>query len=903
MDIPASIKKKASKAGVLYEGLRHAFAAADPIVRDGPLPLFPEYTDHGPRHIAAVIDSACSLVAQPKTFSPQDAGALGLAALLHDIAMHVTADGFQSLTAPGSRWTVPGWDERPWHALWADFLIEARRFDERTMKRLFGRVLPVGEPDADPLLWTEADRMLAGEFLRRHHPRLAHEIALHGFPADGGEAVALLPPAFNGKLAGLVGLIARSHGLALRDAVERLKQVDSGYHRKAFDIQTTYLMALLRLADYMQIQPERAPTGLTALRRLRSTVSQVEWRTHACVEDVAEDVEDDPACLLIRATPPDMTVYLRLRGWLDGIQHELDQAWAVLGEVYGRFPKPPALTLRRIKSSIDDIDRLSSAIAFHPQACRFTAADGPLLRLLVGPLYGWKQEIGIRELLQNAVDAVRQRKFLCDHQPGIESLPADGGTDVDIHMDYDGGVLPVAVIVRDRGIGMTADTIRDFFLRAGATYRQSADWQGRYCDENGGAKVEKAGRFGVGALAAFLLGNRIAVTTRHAEAGADGGLCFEAGLEDDLIEIRKVAGDIPVGTTIRVFDLVDAKRLAEEVDYGRNGWRRWTLYALPWPKVVVRNGDNVIAQEEIVDDRWVVVPQPDFPELRVKYWPKSTAFYCSGIKVGSGPEPLKFEPNGFEWPRVAVSDPGGLLPLSLDRNRVTGDLPFEPQVSRGVVRHLAARALRFGPTDERLDDRFLIDAFPVWCLNGRGEFLPSDPTLLHRVEICRMYLSSRVNKYCLAELKEEACWAYLERDFFHSELRSQFLRFFPPEAAVALQPSKNLKWRRYEDFSCGRGLWSKSPSSRRDTRMMRLLDAEAGAGREGTSMVCCGVEIKGASPRFADLWAEIVPGLVIPLDEAERRTKLAAVYADLAEEIAYYDAVPEDQLPRRLRGF
>jgi hypothetical protein len=60
------------------------------------------------------------------------------------------------------------------------------------------------------------DRVLIGEFIRRHHARLAHEIALVGVPGPTGNAIQLnaLPP----DLADLAGLIARSHGLGCESA-------------------------------------------------------------------------------------------------------------------------------------------------------------------------------------------------------------------------------------------------------------------------------------------------------------------------------------------------------------------------------------------------------------------------------------------------------------------------------------------------------------------------------------------------------------------------------------------------------------------------------------------------------------------------------------------------------------
>ena len=60
--------------------------------------------------------------------------------------------------------------------------------------------------------------------------------------------------------------------------------------------------------------------------------------------------------------------------------------------------------------------------------------------------------------------------------------------------------------VTDKGIGMTCETIQNYFLRAGASFRQSADWAKEFLDEHGQPRVLRAGRFGIGIFAVFLLG-------------------------------------------------------------------------------------------------------------------------------------------------------------------------------------------------------------------------------------------------------------------------------------------------------------------------------------------------------------------------------------------------------------
>ena len=94
-----------------------------------------------PRHITATIDSASSLIRDEAwpVVTPTDAGALVLAILLHDSAMHLSEDGFVSLVGPKpANRQVTDWAEMPWPNLWRDFLGEASRFDARKLNSLFG---------------------------------------------------------------------------------------------------------------------------------------------------------------------------------------------------------------------------------------------------------------------------------------------------------------------------------------------------------------------------------------------------------------------------------------------------------------------------------------------------------------------------------------------------------------------------------------------------------------------------------------------------------------------------------------------------------------------------------------------------------------------------------------------
>jgi len=377
------------------------------------------------------------------TMTPADAAILVLAILLHDSAMHLNDDGFQALLLPSSSSPVLPLDE-PWPKLWQDFLSEASRFDARKLTEIFGDGEPIHPPDLSPLKWTTRDRLLIGEFLRRHHPRIAHEFAVGGVPIAGSPPLKLASD--TSHVADLAGVVARSHGSPIRAFLDQLNCLDgSRWDKRQFrEAHAVFLMAILRIADYLQIHSERAPSQVMNIRRLHSPISQREWKTHEAVLDIRNTVDDREA-VFVQADPKDVATFLKLKRLLQSIQAEVDASWAILGEVYG--PVEPlrtlGLTIRRIRSNIDDEAEFAKKVPFIPCHAVFDSAGADLLKLLIAPLYGDRPEIGIRELLQNAVDARLELEDYLAHNPSTPTPElADQDSDVLISLEETSATEP-----------------------------------------------------------------------------------------------------------------------------------------------------------------------------------------------------------------------------------------------------------------------------------------------------------------------------------------------------------------------------------------------------------------------------------------------------------------------------
>jgi hypothetical protein len=281
--------------------------------------------------------------------------------------------------------------------------------------------------------------------------------------------------------------------------------------------------------------------------------------------------------------------------------------------------------------------------------------------------------------------------------------------------------------VRDRGIGMTADTLQNYFLRAGASFRRSAEWAKEFLDEQGMPRVARAGRFGIGAFAVFLLGSSFRLSTRHAAAQESVGYTMEASAGSQLIEIRRAEG-LPVGTTVEVELTADAVKTldfeSKEEFLFSAPERRVDWFCWDWPKVVkrvIRGAEpETLDQQDALSIRelpptWSAIHPESFDAVCWTF-EKAPRVACNGMKVAA-PNELEahlavlgdgdsFE-GPFHWPaeiglkrpNIAVLDSEANLDLTVQRYALANPvLPFHAELARDVALSFIAHALVCGPT-------------------------------------------------------------------------------------------------------------------------------------------------------------------------------------------------------------
>jgi len=801
--------------------------ATEQILRDNQMPFFPAYTDHGIAHVDSVLTAAERLIPEDvwrlELLGPADASALICATHLHDLGLHLREQGFIALISEPTPFKPLPWfdhDQRnrtadlPWPRLWENFRREARHFNQSQLDRILGRAhiktpTVAYSDSSNEASWNLSDKLLIGEFIRRHHARLSHEIAIYGFPGTPPEYFPVLSDTLP-TLADSIGTISRSHNEDLRVILDYLDDRAPGDQRPD-GVLAPYLMGLLRVADYFQIEAGRASPLLLHLRNPQSPQSLAEWTVNQAVPGISWE-HKDPLAFNIHISPTHgVRTYLQLTELMDNLQQELDTTVAVLSEVYGISELAPLrLSRQRVRTNLHT-SNLCNRLPFVPRSAKLRSAED-LFRLVISDLYGDQPSVAGRELLQNAVDAVRELRHWShttrqDVNPtAFYDLP--NGADVLIELDVCSNEQNILRVI-DHGIGMSPDTVINGFLTAGATFSPTHERSVNHDDFEPDASIKwmKAGRFGIGAFAAFLLGSTVEVTTRHIDSSR--GVSFVACLDDDLIQLDWV-DDCPFGTKVKISFPNSAlpQERYRELDIPE---RRELLlrqidrcYQLVDPVVQLHQVDadravssyatrgEIPAPDRRLPDTWRKVRTSDFDAV---LWclPGRLSVLSQSHRGGrvahnglviNDPTDTIFSEDSYQWsdseienllghPGVAVFDTQHRLGLSLTRYKLTEPgLPFETQLLRSIGADVVARALVLGEGTHPLGN-----GLGLRPIVSRQHWIPFFPGLVER------YVDRDL---CVLWNPESGPFVHEHSPFMRGHIRAASWRKFPFRATFNL---------------------------------------------------------------------------------------------------------------------
>ncbi len=211
----------------------------------------------------------------------------------------------------------------------------------------------------------------------------------------------------------------------------------------------------------------------------------------------------------------------------------------------------------------------------------FGAEVGRLLDLVVHSLYS-EREIFLRELVANAADATDRRRFeaLSDQALGLPE-----GAGVRVVPDKAARTLTI----EDQGVGMSREELAQNLgtIARSGTRAFAAGLAGAKADE----KPSLIGQFGVGFYSAFMVADRVEVTSRKA-GGDQAWLWASDGRGEYTLSPAERAA---AGTTIVLHVKADAEEYLEPYRL-ETAIRKWADH-IALPISVARDGKDVAANE------------------------------------------------------------------------------------------------------------------------------------------------------------------------------------------------------------------------------------------------------------------------------------------------------------------
>lgn len=442
----------------------------------------PGLTVHDISHLDALWETASLIAGDEFELSPAEGYVLGGAILLHDAAMTLAA-------FPGGLTDIGKTDE------WRDAiaLILGGRQDE-----------PVAVDDIE----NPADDVIKEAVpivLRALHAKQAEQLPITAWPGLDHPATPeflIQDSELRGYYGRLIGKIAASHwwNVARLSALPPVWNAGPGLPA-SWRVDPQKIACLLRVADAAHIDHRRAPRWLRTLIRPTGE-SAKHW---AFQQRLGKPSRESDALVY---TGSEFPVNESDAWWLcfDTIQmidQELRGVDAFLEETgRSRFKADHV----KAAESPARLARYIETPGWRPVDTRLRVTDvAALVERLGGKrLYGDNPRVALRELIQNAADAIRARRCV----PGIS---ADFGVITVTLRDRPDGIW---LEVQDNGVGMSTSVLTGTLLDFGASLWRSSAMQQEHPGLVGRG-LNASGRFGIGFFSIFILGEHVKVTSRR----------------------------------------------------------------------------------------------------------------------------------------------------------------------------------------------------------------------------------------------------------------------------------------------------------------------------------------------------------------------------------------------------
>jgi hypothetical protein len=456
-----------------------------------------------------------------------------------------------------------------------------------------------------------------------------------------------------------IGQISASHRWSFSEIDRRLGARGREPDPLGGEIDLGLLAWSIRVIDAAHINSDRAAFWEKALRSQIAPDSLIHWKAQEHINGPCRQ-EDR---LVFSSVKPisDIDAWWQFYNLAISLDNEINLAREYLS---ARASSKGRFSLEGVKSvrSPKNFATLVKPYNFEPLDVRvYPQSIERLVNLLGGKsLYGHDYFAPIRELLQNARDAI----LLKQTSDQAFNLPKSlHEIHVGLKFDLEGGYLSV----EDNGVGMSPIVISNYLLGIAADYWNSHEF---FSDFPGVSAhgFKPAGKFGIGFLSVFMIGNEVTVITERL-----GGQRFKLSLRG--LERRGALTSYPsngrCGTLVQI--RIPKTKLSDYDGLDAIVRSKAPLLEIP---VVVSQGDK---PSTIVPGWWKTIPQAELFDFVINY--EQIAFRptqeqrdrLAAFKVRkSRPESFADLPSSDRWP--------GLQPeITTDSSRVMA-IPGSGQV-------------------------------------------------------------------------------------------------------------------------------------------------------------------------------------------------------------------------------
>ena len=268
-------------------------------------------------------------------------------------------------------------------------------------------------------------------------------------------------------------------------------------------VNLQYLACCLRLADILDFDRSRTPVVVFKNINLKDGKSWEEWNKHLQVQGWT--ITENDVMFSVECEHP--AFYVAVMDFLDQVDAELSECRRLIvkespkniAEQY-TLHLPPQVD--RTQVEMKDKSYLAGAFRFQLEYER-------ILKLLMDKSLYPDPSLFLRELLQNSLDACRNREAHAK-EFGAENLYKPRI----VVWDYSTDPEKPRIVFQDNGTGMSRKIVEEYFMRVGRSYYRSPEFDvERQRLRAKGIELDATSQFGIGILSCFMVADRFEVET------------------------------------------------------------------------------------------------------------------------------------------------------------------------------------------------------------------------------------------------------------------------------------------------------------------------------------------------------------------------------------------------------